>query len=47
VTGQSADVQVRYYGIGFWLYQVTAFYAADGDAEAAGHFVESFKLLEK
>jgi hypothetical protein len=41
------EVHLRYYAIGLWLYQVTAFYPVTGDAEAARHFTESFKPLEK
>lgn len=36
---------VRYVLKGNWLYQVLAVFPDDGDADAAWHFVESFKLL--
>ena len=43
--GNASHVEERFFQRGRWFYQITAIYAADGDAEAARHFLDSFKLL--
>jgi hypothetical protein len=43
--GSGSHFEQRFFQRGKWFYQVTAIYAADGDAEAARHFLNSFKLL--
>ena len=43
--GNGSHFEQRFFQRGKWFYQVTAIYAADGDAEAARHFLNSFKLL--
>jgi hypothetical protein len=43
--GNGGHFEERFFQRGKWFYQVTAIYAADGDAAAARHFLDSFKLL--
>jgi hypothetical protein len=43
--GNGAHFEQRFFQRGKWFYQVTAIYVADDDAEAARHFLKSFKLL--
>ena len=43
--GNGSHFEERFFQRGKWFYQVTAIYTADGDVEAARHFLNSFKLL--
>jgi hypothetical protein len=43
--GNGSHFEERFFQRGKWFYQITAIYTADGDAEAARHFLNSFKLL--
>jgi hypothetical protein len=43
--GNGSHFEERFFQRGKWFYQVTAIYLAGGDAEAARHFLNSFKLL--
>jgi hypothetical protein len=43
--GNGSHFEQRFFQRGKWFYQVTAIYTADGGAEAARHFLNSFKLL--
>jgi hypothetical protein len=43
--GNGSHFEERFFQRGKWFYQITAIYAADGDAAAARHFLDSFKLL--
>jgi hypothetical protein len=43
--GNGSHFEQRFFQRGKWFYQVTAIYGAGGDAEAARHFLNSFKLL--
>jgi hypothetical protein len=43
--GNGSHFEQRFFQRGKWFYQITAIYTADGDAEAARHFLDSFKLL--
>jgi len=43
--GNGSHFEQRFFQRGKWFYQVTAIYPADGGAEAARHFLASFKLL--
>ena len=43
--GNGSHFEQRFFQRGKWFYQVTAIYTADNGAEAAHHFLTSFKLL--
>jgi hypothetical protein len=43
--GNGSHFEQRFFQRGKWFYQVTAIYTADGGAEAARHFLNSFRLL--
>jgi hypothetical protein len=43
--GNGSHFEERFFQRGKWFYQITAIYTADGDADAARHFLDSFKLL--
>jgi hypothetical protein len=43
--GNGSHFEQRFFQRGKWFYQVTAIYTADDGAEAARHFLHSFKLL--
>lgn len=43
--GNGSHFEQRFFQRGKWFYQVTAIYTADSGAEAARHFLTSFKLL--
>ena len=44
----SSSAETRFYATGKWFYQVIAVFKKDGgDAAAARHFVQSFKLINK
>ena len=43
--GNGSHFEQRFFQRGKWFYQVTAIYTADSGADAAHHFLASFKLL--
>lgn len=43
--GNGSRFEQRFFQRGKWFYQVTAIYTADSGADAARHFLNSFKLL--
>jgi hypothetical protein len=43
--GNGSHFEQRFFQRGKWFYQVTAIYTADSGAEAARHFLTSFRLL--
>ena len=43
--GNGSHFEQRFFQRGKWFYQVTAIYTADNGADAARHFLNSFKLL--
>jgi hypothetical protein len=43
--GNGSHFEQRFFQRGKWFYQVTAIYTAEGGADAARRFLNSFKLL--